>query len=394
MASTDTEFDDVEVQVVTFSMQQSQMALGEVLTYMPKQGDVIIIGIEQAEEAQLNTYLAKINPFMTRTGYTIAHSSEKKKLAVFVYKKKDAKLTTFKDFSLAPVATATRWAKKPQATTSEIILEMKVADNRTPFFFVVTDLSDQTKNLTTYIRGLQTTLDAQNPGAAFCICGDFSNGEAVNKSKDDLKLDEDALFINGRIPRYRVEIKKDTSEFLNEDIRPEKIPDRIIFCMSNSHRSMTYVRHQSSGIVECQSQVDWAAGAGSKHYAVFERFTLGFAKWSDGNRTQQQEARKDPLAGFGSFSGNQSAPSSSLTASYVVPSYETNVIGRAKSFPVPHMKFDDGTTIHNDRQFFEKAQKMAQENQGASDSGPSESWEEISVPGLARKHINRRRLAP
>lgn len=363
MASTDIEFDNVQVQVVTFSMQQSQMALGEVLTYMPKDGDVIIIGIEQAEEAQLNTYLAKINPFMTRSGYTIAHSSGKKKLAVFVYKKKDAKLTTFKDFSLAPVATASRWAKKPQATTSEIILEMKVADNRTPFFFVVTDLSDQPKNLTTYIQELQTTLDAQNPGAAFCICGDFSNGEAVNKSKDELNLDEDALFINGRIPRYRVEIKKDTSEFFIEDIRPEKIPDRIIFCMSNSHKMMTYVRHQSSGIVECQSQIDWAAGAGSKHYAVFERFTLGFAKWSDGNRTQQQEARKDPLAGFGSFSGNQSAPSSSLPASYVVPSFNNIVLDRAKSVPVPHRKFNDGTTIRDDTQFLEEAQKMLQKNQ-------------------------------
>ena len=285
MASTDTGFDDVEVQVVTFSMHQSQMALGEVLTYMPKEGDVIIIGIEQAEEAQLKTYLAKINPFMTRRNYTTAYYSTKNKLAVFVYKKNDAKLTTFKDIFPAPVAKQKIWSKNPQATTSEIILEMKVADNRTPFFFVVTDLSDQTKNLTTYIRGLQTTLDAQNPGAAFCICGDFSNGEDVNTSKDDLKLDEDDLFINGRIPKYRVQIINETSEILPEAIRPGKIPDRIIFCMSNSHKMMTYVRHQSSGIVECQSQVDWAAGAGSKHYAVYERFRLGFAKWSDGNRT-------------------------------------------------------------------------------------------------------------
>ena len=287
MASADTGFEKVEVQVVTFSMQQSQLALGDVLSRMPKTGDVIIMGIEQAEEDQLKYYLAKINPFMKRAEYEYEYHKTKNKLAVFVYKKTTAKPFNFTEFSPAP-APKTGLFTASKAKTSEIILEMKLDENQTPFFFVVTDCSEKQTDLTTYIAELQKKFQAQNLGTAFCICGDFSDSNAVKKSKTDLKLDEDDYFLKCTLPKYRVQIKNQECENLPNVNTPESITDRILFCMTNSYKMMIKVNHMASGVVECQNHENWTAGAGSKHYAVYERFELCFAKWSeDENRTNQ-----------------------------------------------------------------------------------------------------------
>lgn len=126
---------------------------------------------------------------------------------------------------------------------------MTLGGNKTPFSFVVTDRSTQA-GLTTYVQALQSKLEAGNMGTAFCICGGFSSGQDVNKSKQDLDLDEDDSFLKSTLPEYRVQISADKGDKLQtSSTTPADTPDRIVFCMTNSHEPD---QRQASGIWCCE----------------------------------------------------------------------------------------------------------------------------------------------
>ena len=275
------------VEVVTFNMGGNKMALADVLIAVGKEADLIVIGIQEAEDINWS-YKTKMDQFFEQYKCEF-HSSLfapiNKTILIFIYVKntqspQSPKLRFKSDCIRFHVHDLRDWRLGKGAIIVNCTLP-----NFEPYYFIVSHFhagESTERNIKQRIHDLgqiKEHIHNEEDISGWCLFGDLNvrkNKNSSNKNSSDAEFEnlktKYSIFETNPLTHidntYKL-IPKSRSKFDSK-----RIPSRTDRIVHNKSQHDNDQPHNIYAVVERAGIEHEAAGAGSDHKAVFEVFHI------------------------------------------------------------------------------------------------------------------------
>ncbi len=267
------------VEVVTFNMNGKGMALGEVISAIKKNTELIVICIQEAD-FNATHYEKQITAFMENYECKARNeiswpTTQALKLLMFVYQKNDTGEFTFtSDIQKFKVFDKKYLINLTRPWKGAIIISCTSKDFQYPFIFAGAHLHAHSKPTDIQqrkydIETIKKFIEDKYKHSHWCLFGD------LNMRNDDRGVDE----FNACKTAFRLyEANFDGMTYKLDPIHRDKFPykDEIKFSQTDRvcHDSDKNLKIEEYKVVVNPGTRDTASGAGSDHKAVFETFEI------------------------------------------------------------------------------------------------------------------------